>query len=111
MVPPTKGNAVRATFIPGGGQRVDDLVEDRPKRVQDGTVMARPAVQTSSDAPSDLIERGDELSVLGESVTTSDGDAGPYVRSAVFPTPASPARKTRRPRELLRTDHPPVRRH
>jgi hypothetical protein len=26
--------------------------------------MARPAVQTSSDAPSDLIERGDELSVL-----------------------------------------------
>jgi DNA-binding CsgD family transcriptional regulator len=30
--------------------------------------MARPAVQTSSDAPSDLIERGHELSVLGESV-------------------------------------------
>jgi hypothetical protein len=59
---------VRATFIPSGGQRVDDLVEDRPKRVQDGTVMARPAVQTSSDAPSDLIERGDELSVFGESV-------------------------------------------
>ena len=47
------------------GRRVDDLVEDQPKRVQDGTVMARPAVQTSSDAPSDLIERGDELSVLG----------------------------------------------
>lgn len=50
------------------GRRVDDLVEDQPKRVQDGTVMARPAVQTSSDAPSDLIERGDELSVLWESV-------------------------------------------
>ena len=30
--------------------------------------MGHPAVQTSSDAPSDLIERGDELSVLGESV-------------------------------------------
>ena len=30
--------------------------------------MAHPAVQTSSDAPSDLIERGHELSVLGESV-------------------------------------------
>ena len=30
--------------------------------------MARPAVQTSSDAPSDLIERGDELSMLGDCV-------------------------------------------
>ena len=47
---------------------VDGLVEDRRKRVQDGTVMARPAVQTSSDAPSDLIERGHEMSVLGKSV-------------------------------------------
>jgi predicted ATPase len=46
------------------------LVEDRRKRVEDETVMARPAVQTSSDAPSDLIERGEELSVLSESVET-----------------------------------------
>jgi type II secretory pathway predicted ATPase ExeA len=55
---------------------MDELVEARHKRVEDGTVMARPAIPTTYDTLSDLIERERELSMLGECLDAVRGSSG-----------------------------------